>query len=124
MNKKVLQMYELDLDEIDSWVSILQTSEEEFAKTKLTKWSPKDLYALEMEDPGAFQSVWSTVPVVWKVQTRLVFEYLSTKHRNQCYEEDKRRDLEKIEMLTILLGFLQHRRVQICDWDSATYPGK
>jgi hypothetical protein len=79
MNQKVreaINKNEIDLDDINSWASILQTTEEEVAKTKLARWSPRDLYILEKEDSNGFNSVWTTVPAELKVPARKLLHYL------------------------------------------------
>jgi hypothetical protein len=83
MNQKVseaIKKDEIDLDDINSWASILQTTEKEVAKTKLARWSPKDLYILEKEDSNGFNSVWTTVPAELKVPARKLLQYLQEKH--------------------------------------------
>jgi hypothetical protein len=93
MNQKVseaIKKDEIDLDDINSWASILQTTEKEVAKTKLARWTPRNLYELEKVNKGAFHEVLEGLTPIIQVGVSKLLQYLE-------HEEQKKRDEEKVK---------------------------
>jgi hypothetical protein len=99
MNQKVIEAIkknEIDLNDIKSWETILETNERELVRTKLPRWPPNDLYILEREDVDGFKEVWSTIPTEMKVKGRKLLQYIQE-------EEQKKRAQEQNEEIRRLL---------------------
>jgi hypothetical protein len=90
MNQKVsegIKKNEIDLDNTNSWTTILQTNEKDVTETKLSIWTPRNLYELEKVNKGAFHEVLEGLTPIIQVGVSKLLQYLNHEEQNKLHEE-------------------------------------
>jgi hypothetical protein len=90
MNQKVIEdikKNEIDLDNTNSWTIILQTNEKDVTETKLSIWTPINLYELEKVNKGAFHEVLEGLTPIIQVGVSKLLQYLNHEEQNKLHEE-------------------------------------